>query len=219
MAGESIVDRGGAFGSLQLRGRDSAQGTVVFATESLLRDVRGYRVLVERDDRVPTAMAFDQSTPMPYPVALDAGATGSFTAALTPACGDDYRTRVVSADAELDAETGPPKGIERSVRGQRWIRVVLDVTNVTVQGSGSSASVCQAFSGNFAGVELRLDADGTLTAPVNDKSFEQINPGTTGERVHVFAVDADARSLSLVGPGGEALGSWTLNLPQAPGES
>ncbi len=56
--------------------------------------------------------------------------------------------------------------------------------------------MCQAFSGNFAGVELRLDADGTLTAPVNDKSFEQISPGTTGERVQIFPGDADARSLT-----------------------
>jgi len=88
-----------------------------------------------------------------------------------------------------------------------------------VQGPGSSASVCQAFSGNYASAELRLDADGALTAPVNGKDFGKIEPGTTGERVHVFAVDADARSLALVGPAGEALGSWTVNLPAVSGES
>lgn len=215
---ESILDANGALGSLQLRGRDSTRGTLVFPTDSLVTDLAGYQVRVERDDRVPAVLAFDGGGHIPYPIALDAGATGRFRMDLTAACSDDYETRVVEASAGLDADVGTPEGIVRSPRQQRWIRVVLELTNVTSQGSGTNASVCHAFSGHIANAELRLDADGRATAPANDKDFAKIEPGTTGERPYVFPVDAGARALTLLGPGGETLGSWTVDLPPAAGE-
>lgn len=214
----SIIDRSGASVAFQLRGRDSARGIVVFPTDALVGDVSGYTVRIERDDRVPTLLPFGGPVATPYPVALEAGATGAFEASLTAACTDSYETSVSAADADLDADLGDPQGIERSARGQRWLRVALDVTNVSVQGPSTNDGVCHAFSGNFAGVELRLEADGRSTAPASEKSFDQIEPGSTAERALIFEVAADARELVLVGPAGEALGRWSVDLPAAPGE-
>lgn len=214
----SIIDGNGGEAPLQLRGRDTTRGIVVFATDALVSDLRGHTVSVDRDDRVPTLLPFGPPVATPYPVGLEGGATGALEVRAGP-CVDTYETAVTSAAADLDADLGDSSGIVRSPRGQRWIRVVLDVTNVTVQGPSSNDSVCHAFSGNYAGVELRLEADGRAEAPANERSFDQIEPGTTGERVHVFAVPADARELTLVGPGGEPLGRWRVDLPAAPGEA
>lgn len=218
VAAQSIIDRSGASVAFQLRGRDSSRGIVVFPTDSLVGDVSGYTVTIERDDRVPTVLPFGGPVASPYPVALEAGSTGAFEAPLTATCADSYETSVSAAGADLDADLGEPRGIERSARGQRWLRVVLDVTNVTVEGPSTNDGVCYAFSGNFAGVELRLEADGRATAPDNDKSFDRIEPGSTAERALIFEVADDARELVLVGPAGEALGRWSVDLPVAPGE-
>lgn len=189
----------------------------MFATDSLVSELRGYTLSVDRDGRVPAVLPISEPVVTPYPIGLEAGATGALEVQ-AGSCVDNYETSVTSVGADLDADLGGSSGIDRSQRGERWIRVVLDVTNVTVQGPSSNDAVCQAFSGNYAGVELRLDADGRLAAPANERSFDQIEPGTTAERVHVFPVAADARTLVLVGPAGEALGRWTVDLPVPPGE-
>lgn len=210
---ESVIDRSGGGAPMQLRGRDSTTGFVVFATDSLVRNLRGYRVSIDRDGRVPTVLGFSEPVSMPYPVALDTGASGTMRAPFIPQCSDDYETSVIQAEAGLDADLGDSQGIERSMLRERWVRVVLDVTNVTVPNS-----TCQGYSGNYVTVELRLEADGRSIAPANQQPFEKIEPGTTAERVHVFPVDAGASSLVLLGPGGETLGRWTVDLPVPPGE-
>lgn len=220
VAAQSVIDRTGDSAPLALRGRDSARGTVVFPTASLVKDLRGYALRIERDDRVPTVLALSGPVAKPYPMALASGAKGAFGAPLPRSCVDRYETSVTSAGADLDADVGSPSGVKvkRAARGQRWVRVVLQVSNATVLGQSNDDRVCSSFSGNYAAVELRLAADGRLGAPVNPPSFEQITPGTTGERVHVFAVDAKAKALVLTGPMGEALARWTVELPAAPGE-
>jgi len=210
---ESVVDRTGNFAQLALRGRDSTSGTLVFPTASLVTNVGKYALHIDRDGRVPAVLALSGPATSPYPVGLEPGATGAFEVKVAGGCFDRYQTVVRSIAADLDADLGTPRDIDRVARGQRWIRVALDVTNV------SSCPAVQAFSGNFAGVELRIDANGRLTASDARKSFDRIEPGTTSERVEIFAVDAKATSLVLTAPGGEVLGRWSIQLPAAPGEA
>lgn len=220
IAADTLVDGGEEPSSLQLRGRDSVRATVVFPTPALVRSLSGYDLRVDRDDRVPAVIPLTGKGAAPYPVALPAGATGAFRAPLTPACDDDYKTAVGSVGADLDADLGSPKkdvDVKRAARGRRWITVVLQVTNVTAP-SQSPTGGCDASSGNYAGVELRLQADGRALAPANPPSFEGIRRGSTADRTHVFEVDVAARSFVLVGPNGEVLGRWTTDLPAAPGE-
>lgn len=220
IAGQKLVDKGAEPSSLQLRGRDSARATVVFPTDSLVRDLRGYALRVDRDERVPAVLPLTGPVAAPYPQALEAGAAGAFASTLTPTCTDRYQTTVRSAGADLDGDLASFGGVKRAKRGQRWVTVVLQVTNVTPTppGRSSTAMVCDAFSGAYSTVEVRLQADGRSVAPANPKSFEQIKLGSSGERTHVFEVDATARSLTLTGPAGEVLGRWPVTLPAAPGE-
>lgn len=209
----SVVDRTGNFAQLTLRGRDSTSGTLVFPTPSMVTNVGKYALHIDRDGRVPAVLALSGSATSPYPVSFEPGAKGAFEVSVAGGCFDRYQTVVRSIAADLDADLGTPRDIDRAARGQRWIRVALDVTNV------SSCPAYQAFSGNYAGVELRIDSGGRLTASDADKSFDRIEPGTTSERVEIFAVDAKATSLVLTAPGGEALGRWSIQLPGAPGEA
>ncbi len=214
-----FTDANNASASVQLQGRDSIDGTLVFPTDALVSDLGGYTFSIDRDDRVPTVLSMTDPNASPYPVELDSGATGAFETQIVGACIENYETAVTAAAVDLDADLGGSIGVDRSARGQRWFRVVLDVTNATVQqGTDSGAANCQGASGIYSAIELRLDADGRATAPVSERVFDTIPPGTTGERVHVFPFPADARELVLVGPAGEALGSWSVDLPVPPGE-
>lgn len=218
VAAREFTDASGNATSVQLRGRDSMGGVLVFPTDSFVSDLDGYTFSIDRDDRVPTVLSMTDPNASPYPIELEAGATGALEVQATPACVDNYETSVTAVASDLDADLGDSSGVVRSTRGQRWIRVVLGVTNVTVQGDSSNDAVCQAFSGNFAAVELRLDADGRATAAANSPLFTSVEPGTVAERVLVFPVPAAARALVLVGPAGEELGRWTVDLPSVPGE-
>jgi hypothetical protein len=124
---------------------------------------------------------------------------------------------VRSAGADLDGDLGSFGGVKRAKRGRRWVTVVLQVTNGTPPGRTSTEQMCDSY-GNYAGVELRLQADAQAVAPANPPSFEPIKPRRSGERTHVFEVDATARSLALIGAGGEILGRWSVNLPAVPSE-
>ena len=223
ISAQTLVDKGAEPSSLQLRGRDSVRATVAFSTDSLVRDLRGYALRVERDERVPLVLPLTGPVPAPpYPAALEAGATGAFASKLTATCTDRYQTTVQSAGADLDGDLeslgGAYGGVKRAKRGRRWVTVVVEVRNVTPAGRSSTEQVCDAFSGMYATVEVRLQADGRAVAPANPASFQQIKPGSSGERAHVFEVDATARSLTFTGPSGEVLGRWSVNLPAAPGE-
>ena len=70
----------------------------------------------------------------------------------------------------------------------------------------------------YSTVEVRLQADGRAVAPANSPTFEPIKPGSSGDRTHVFEVDATARSLAFTGPSGAMLGRWSVDLAAAPGE-
>lgn len=212
IAAQTLVDKGAAPSSLQLRGRDSARATVVFPTDTLVKDLGGYALRVDRDERVPAVLPLTGTAAPPYPVALDAGATGAFASPLIPQCTDRYTTTVRSASADLDGDVGSNGGVKRAKRGRRWVSIVLQVKNVTPAGE------CDAFSGAYATVELRLQADGRAVAPANPRSFERIERGSSGDRTEVFEVEATARSLALTGPKGEVLGRWPVNLAAAPGE-
>ena len=208
----ALLETGGEGSTVRLAGRDAAKRTVVFPTPELVRDLRGYALRIERDDRVPAVLPFGGAPNTAYPVTLAAGATGAFTVALTAVCTDQYRTTVRSAGADLDADLGRTRDTGRAKRGRRWFTVVLQVTNVTPAGA------CQAFSGNAGVVEMRLQADGQAVEPVNERSFDRVAVGATGDRVYVFEVSAGARSLVLLGHTGEVLGRWAAELPPAPGE-
>lgn len=219
IAAQTLVDKGAVPSSLQLRGRDSARATVVFQTDSLVRDLGGYALRVDRDERVPAVLPLTGTAPAPpYPAGLEAGAAGAITSALTSTCTDRYTTTVRSASTDLEADLGSSSGVKRAKRGRRWFTVVLQVTNVTPAGRSSTEKVCDAFSGAYSTVEIRLQADGRAVAPANPPSFEPIKPGSSAERTHVFEVGATARSLALTGPSGEDLGRWAVDLPAAPGE-
>ena len=163
IAAASLVDGAEEPSSLQLRGRDSVRATVVFPTPALVRSLSGYALRVERDDRVPAVIPLTGKAAAAYPVAFAAGTTGAFSAPLTPTCNDDFKTTVRSAGADLEADLGTPNkdvDVKRAARGRRWVTVVLQVTNATAPRQSSTGGVCDAFSGNYAGVELRLQADG-----------------------------------------------------------
>ena len=219
ISAQTLVDKGSEPSSLQLRGRDSVRATVAFRTDSLVRDLGGYALRVDRDERVPAVLPLSGPVPAPpYPTAFEAGATGAFTSKFTATCTDRYQTTVRSAGADLDGDLGSFGGVKRAERGRRWVTVVLQVTNVTPPGRSNFEKLCDSSSGNYATVELRLQADGRAVAPANPRLFEQIPIGSSAERTHVFEVDATARSLGLTGPSGDVIGRWSVNLPAAPGE-
>lgn len=131
----------------------------MFPTPELVRDVRGYALRIERDDRVPTVLPFGGGPTSPYPVAFAAGATGAFTATLSASCVDKYQAKVRSAGADLDVDLGRTRDTGRVKRGRRWVTVVVQMTNVTPAGE------CQVFSGNAGVVEMRLQADDRPSRP------------------------------------------------------
>lgn len=219
VAARAFTDASGNAASVQLQGRDSIGGVLVFPTDSFVSDLDGYTFIIDRDERVPTVLSFSDPVDSAYPVGLEAGAAGAFEARVIADCVDNYETSVTSAEVGIDADLGDAFGVVRSMRGQRWLRVVLDVTNATVQqGTDSGAINCHTSSGLYLAVEVRLDADGRLTASESEPVYTPIEPGTTEERVHVFPFPADAEELVLVGPAGEPLGRWTVDLPAPPGE-
>jgi hypothetical protein len=63
---QSVIDRSGGGASLQLRGRDSTEGIVVFATDSLVSELRGYTLSVDRDGRVPAVLPISEPVVTPW---------------------------------------------------------------------------------------------------------------------------------------------------------
>lgn len=140
VAARAFTDASGNAASVQLQGRDSIGGVLVFPTDSFVSDLDGYTFIIDRDERVPTVLSFSDPEDSGYPVVLEAGAAGAFEARVIAACVDNYETSVTSAEVGIDADLGDAFGVVRSMRGQRWLRVVLDVTNATVQqGTDSGA--------------------------------------------------------------------------------
>ncbi len=223
IAATSVLDNSGDVTSPSLQGKDSTSLVAVFETDTLIQDVTGVSVGIERDGDVPLYLPLDGEAGSTYPLVLESGQTAQIAGEhVTGKCDTLFDAKVASAEVQLETfadvtETG-------RVSGQtRFVAVTLEMTNVTdvQEDTASERQTCGFYSGQLVKTNIRLLVD---DKPQSNKTaafrWPSIDIGSAENIELLYEVPIDTEEITLIGhEDDDVIASWELNAPPVLGEA
>lgn len=217
---QGLYDRSGSSSSINLKGRNTLDRWVVFATDDLVNDVSGWDLVLSSDGELPLPLPLvGPAYADPYPISLATGADGVFTTGSITSCkdGSTYNTVVERAEVAVqdvdvwDYRVNIRNTSVRTKPGDRFVRIDLTYT-----GTESDLDISCGFTSSWP--DMLLDVDGFQFTPErsdlpNIRSTESL----LGRLV--YRIPRDSQQIRLFGShDGLELGSWDLPQVAALGE-
>ena len=218
---QELVDQNGESDTIDLDGRDTDWGTLVFDTNEFDAGTTEWTLAVQDDNKVPALIPFTPGSLDRYPITIESGQTQTIIGSNTFAdCFDQYDVEVRSAAVTLDFFGNANV---RADRGSRFVSINLSLTNTTPadqNGTVGGLDQCLVGSGALFNQQIRLLAD---DRPIGWESsangIDTLDAGASQDYLLVFEIKADDTEFELVGAvEAETIASWTMELPLVDGD-